>query len=128
MARITYNGEFEINASKRMLFPYLSTAAGLAEWFADDVNISPKKEFVFEWDGEKSTAKVISQNKESTIKFDFGTEEGESKILEFTIDVNELTQTVYIRVTDSTADIEDEEEFHELWENLIYDLKELVGG
>ena len=39
MAKQKFVGEFEINASKAMLFPYLSTASGLSQWFADDVNI-----------------------------------------------------------------------------------------
>jgi len=38
MGKNKFITEFEINASQKILFPYLSTASGLAQWFADDVN------------------------------------------------------------------------------------------
>ena len=40
MSKQKFVGEYPINASRKMLFPYLSTASGLCEWFADDVNIN----------------------------------------------------------------------------------------
>ena len=40
MAKQKFVGEYPINASRKMLFPYLSTATGLCQWFADDVNIN----------------------------------------------------------------------------------------
>ena len=40
--------------------------------------------------------------------------------------MNELTQEVFIRVTDY-SDM-DAEEAQELWESLVNDLKEIVGG
>jgi len=46
---------------------------------------------------------------------------------EIRLEQNELTQTVFLRVTDY-SDIDDEEEVHELWDNIIHDLKEIVGG
>ena len=128
MGRITFDGEFEINASRKMLFPYLSTAAGLSQWFADDVNLTPKRDFIFEWDGEKSIAKVAQLKRDQSIRFEFESEDEQPNFLEFSIEVNELTQSVYIKVSDSSSDIDDPEEFQELWDNLIFDLKELVGG
>ena len=41
--------------------------------------------------------------------------------------MNELTQSVYIRVTDYT-DFDDNEELNDLWEGLVDTLKEVVGG
>ena len=40
MPKQKFIGEYQINASRKMLFPYLSTATGLCQWFADDVNIN----------------------------------------------------------------------------------------
>ena len=46
-----------INASRKMLFPYLSTASGLCEWFADDVNINNiNKTLIFIVDGDERIA------------------------------------------------------------------------
>jgi hypothetical protein len=41
--------------------------------------------------------------------------------------MNELTQMVFIAITDYN-DINDDEELQDLWESLIYNLKEIVGG
>ena len=47
--------------------------------------------------------------------------------VEFYLDMNELTQEVFIRVTDY-SDMDDEEELSDLWENLMAELKQIVGG
>ena len=53
MSKQKFMGEYSINASRKMLFPYLSTASGLSLWFADDVNINNiNKTLIFIVDGE----------------------------------------------------------------------------
>ena len=32
-----FTEDYEVHASIKMLYPYIQTASGLAEWFADDV-------------------------------------------------------------------------------------------
>ena len=112
--------EYEINASKRMLYPYISTASGLSQWFADDVSIDEDKNFHFIWDDEIHLAKMAAHRTNSFVKFEYVDDiiNGEH---------NELTQTVFLRVIDY-SDIDDEEEVHELWDNIIHELKEIVGG
>ena len=51
-----FTADFEIHASVKMLYPYIQSASGLAEWFADDVSISPEKVFTFVWDNETHKA------------------------------------------------------------------------
>ncbi|WP_420575277.1 START-like domain-containing protein [Ekhidna sp.] len=129
MAKYKYVGEFEFNASKKMLYPYFSTASGLAQWFADDVNINNEdKVYTFIWDGDESRARLTSNRTNHHVRFDVIDEDDEddNNFFEFKIDMNELTQTVYVRITDY-SDM-DEEEASELWETLIHDLKEIVGG
>lgn len=128
MAKYTFIGEYEFNASKKMLYPYFSTASGLAQWFADDVNINNEdKVYTFIWDGDETKAKLTSSRTNHHVRFDVLDEEEEDhNYFEFTIDMNELTQSVYVRITDY-SDME-EEEASELWDSLIHDLKEIVGG
>ncbi len=128
MAKVKYVGEFEFNASKKMLFPYISTASGLAQWFADDVNINnSSKEFKFIWDGDETIARLTSNRLNHHIRFDVVDEEDDDpNYFEFLLEMNELTQSVYLRVTDY-SDME-EEEANELWGGLIIELKEIVGG
>ena len=51
-----FTTDFEIHASIKMLYPYIDSASGLSEWFADDVRISPEKVFTFVWDMEEHRA------------------------------------------------------------------------
>lgn len=127
MSKFKYVGEYEIRASKKMLYPYLSTASGLAQWFADDVNIDEDKIFTIIWDGEESQAKMVSHRTNSQVKFEFISDEDDPNYVEFKIDMNEMTQSVFIRVTDY-SEMDDEQELEELWESLIHNLKEIVGG
>lgn len=131
MPKDKFIGEYPINASKKMLFPYFSTASGLAQWFADDVNINEDKVFTFMWDGDENKAKMVSSRTNSHVRFEFLDEDGnededDPTYLEFKLDMNELTQEVFIRVTDY-SDM-DREEQEELYESLIHELKEIVGG
>ncbi len=127
MPKEKFVGEYPINASKKMLYPYFSTASGLAQWFADDVNINEDKVFTFLWDGDENKARMISSRTNSLVKFEFIDDEDEDPpYVEFKLDMNELTQEVFIRVTDYND--MDAEETNELYESLIHDLKEIVGG
>ena len=127
MAKHKYIGEFEFNASKKILYPYFSTAFGLAQWFADDVTVNNEdKVYTFIWDGIETRAKLTSNRTNYHIRFDVVDEEDneDNNFFEFKIDMNELTQSVYVRITDYS----DMEEANELWESLIHDLKDIVGG
>lgn len=126
-----YTAEFEFKASRKMLFPYLTTASGLAQWFAEDVTINEDKVFSFLWDGEEHRAKVTSQRINRFIRFEFlnGADDQKEHVdfLEMRLDTNDLTNTVFLNITDSTT-AEDEEEFYEIWLQLTDSLKEIVGG
>lgn len=127
MSKFKFVGEYEIRASKKMLYPYLSTASGLAQWFADDVNIDEDKTFTIIWDGEENKAKMVSHRTNSQVKFEFISDDEEPSYVEFKIDMNEMTQSVFIRVTDY-SDMEDAQELQDLWESLMTNLREIVGG
>ncbi len=126
MSKVKFVGEYEFNASKKVLYPYLNSASGLANWFADDVNINPNKEFVFIWDGEKRNAKMVISRLNEQVKFKFLEDLEDPNYVEFKIEKNEFTGSVYLQVTDY-SDM-DEDEASELWESLVLDLKGIVGG
>ncbi len=130
MSKFEYTGEFEFKASKKMLYPYLSTASGLAQWFADDVNIDEDKVLTIIWDGEENKARMVAHRTNSFVKIEFipsDPNDDDPNYVEFKIDMNELTQAVFIRVTDY-SEMDDLDELGELWENLMHNLKEIVGG
>jgi uncharacterized protein YndB with AHSA1/START domain len=129
MSKHKFTAEFEIKASPKMLFPYLNSATGLTEWFADEVNIDHRKVFHFIWDGVNHSAKLTTQRINKYVKFDFISEEGgeDHPFIEFKLDQNELTQSTFLKVVDY-SEMADEEDLKELWENLVYQLREIVGG
>jgi len=125
--------EQEVNASKKMLFPYLNTASGLAQWFADDVTIDEDHIFTFKWDSEIQRARVAGHRANSYVRYEFLDQEqkqgssNEPWYIEFRIEENELTQSVFLKVIEY-SDMEDQEEQRGLWENLLYNLRETIGG
>jgi uncharacterized protein YndB with AHSA1/START domain len=130
MAKHKFITEFEINASKKMLYPYLYTASGLSQWFADDVNINEDKVFNFIWDGQDHKAKISTYKANSFVKFEMmedGHIESDPNYFEFKLEMNELTQSVFLKITDYSEN-DDEEELQDLWSNLVDNLKEIVGG
>jgi len=127
MNKSKFIGEYSINASRKMLFPYISTASGLSQWFADDVNITEDKVYTMLWDGEINRARIVSIKANQHIKFEFeGEDDDDLNSIEIRLEMNELTQEVYIKITDY-SDLDDQE-VSDLWEGLIHDLKEIVGG
>ena len=128
MAKYKYVGEFEFNASKKMLYPYFSTASGLAQWFADDVNINEDKIYNFIWDDEDHNYRMAAHRTNSFVKFESADDsEDDPNYFELRLEMNELTQAVFLRIVDY-SDNTDEDELQDLWESMVYGLKEIVGG
>ena len=131
MPKQKFIGEYQINASRKMLFPYLSTATGLCQWFADDVNINNiNKTLIFILDGDERIAVIDSIRNNRYVKFRFLNEDEKPKendTLEFRLEINELTQSVFVRVEEYT-DTDDLEESYQIWENLLSQLKEIIGA
>tara|TARA_B100001057_G_scaffold278833_1_gene279085 strand:+ start:14371 stop:14766 length:396 start_codon:yes stop_codon:yes gene_type:complete len=131
MAKQKFVGEYPINASRKMLFPYLSTATGLCQWFADDVNINNiDKTLIFIVDGEERIAVIDSIKNNRYVRFRFLNEDEKPKendTLEFRLEINELTQEVFVRVEEFTES-DDLDESYQIWDNLLAQLKEIIGA
>ena len=126
-----FTADFEVHASVKMLYPYIQTAGGLSEWFADNVNINPEKVFTFLYDNEAHKAVMSAHRTNHFCKFEFIPESPEDKkdpsYFELRLEINELTQTTFIRVFDY-SDFDDMDELHDLWGSLIDKLRKVVGG
>lgn len=66
--KVRYEIEFPINSSPQLLYQYISTPSGLAEWFADDVN-SRGEFFTFIWDDTQEKARLASKKSGEKVKF-----------------------------------------------------------
>lgn len=117
--------EYEVKASAKVVFPYLSTASDLALWFADDVIIRPNGQFDFIWDGENhlGSVQIKKQNKEVLIEL-----EGDENYITFQLDTNEFTQSLFLKITDASDMADSEEECADIWDGLVDGLKDQFGG
>ncbi len=133
MAKLKYVAEFEINASVKMLFPYLSTPSGLSEWFAEKVKVVNTEERIYDivWDGISHLAKLTALQLNKHVKFVFLPENEADKedpsYLEFKLVHNDMTETTFLKVIDYSL-IDNEADLKELWISLIHSLCELIGA
>ena len=124
--KIKYDMEFPIQASSALLYQYISTPSGMQEWYADNVN-SRGEFFNFIWEGSEEVAKLISKQKGKSIRFQWMEDEGTDYYFEMRIDLDDITKDVCIMVTDF-AEEDEVEEGKMLWENMIFELKHLLGS
>ena len=138
MSKFEYNAEYEIRASIKMIYPYISTPQGLEEWFADKVEVLENKFLNIHWDNEQHFAKIVSQRNNSLIRYKFidSIEEAKTRrrgkqadnnFLELRLNYSELTDTTYLLITDY-SEMNDEEVLEELWDGLVETLREKLGA
>jgi hypothetical protein len=126
-----FTADYEMHASVKMLYPYISSASGLSEWIADNVTISPEKVFTFHWDNEEHRAKLAGIRTNHFARFEFLPETDSDKknpsYFELRLELDELTQLTYLKVSDY-SDFDDLDELQDLWDGLVEKLKTVVGG
>jgi len=126
MNKEKYSLEYSFRTSIKLLYSRISTADGLAEWFADDVNIKGDN-YIFIWDGEEQAAKIISKKDNEFIKFHWVDDEEDDSFFEFRIEVDALTEDVALMVTDFAYEDEKDDNIG-LWEAQVDDLHGILGA
>lgn len=123
-----FSVEYDFHASPQLLFQYLSTPSGLSEWFADNVN-SRGEIFDFIWDDSEEQAKLIQKKTNERIRFQWvnGESDQTDYYFEFKIEVDEITKDVSLVISDY-ADDNEIDESKLLWDNLVADLKQVLGS
>jgi uncharacterized protein YndB with AHSA1/START domain len=124
----SYSIEYDFHSSPQLLFQYLSTPSGLSEWFADNVN-SRGELFIFIWDDSEEQAKLIQKKNNDRVRFQWQNDEEDfdQYYFEFKIQVDEITKDVSLIITDF-AEEDEIEESKMLWDNLVSDLKQVLGA
>jgi len=116
--------EFGLKSSAKILFSYLSSPNGLAEWFADDV-IYKDGHYYFMWDNETLKAKMVSNRENKSVRFKW--DDDDTTYLEFEILQDELTGDVALSVTDFALESELEDK-KMIWHNQVDDLIHVLGA
>ena len=117
--------EYTINSSPKVLFNRLSTPGGLAEWFADDVNLQGGI-YTFIWEESEHQAEVIQRKDNKYIRFRWIGDEDEDSYFEFRLNQDELTGDVSLMITDFAEDDETSDAV-DLWDTQIAELKHVIG-
>lgn len=118
--------EYTVNSSIGVLYNRLSTASGLAEWFADNVTIDNEGLYHFMWDGEEEVAKLLGKKNNDFVKFHWlHLEEG--TYLELRLKTDPLTRDLALMITYFVEEGE-EEESALLWDNQIEELLQVLGS
>lgn len=120
-----YELEYSMNTSPEILYARLSSAGGLAEWFADDVNVDGNI-FTFFWAKTREQAKVLLMKENKLVRFHWLEDKDKKSFFEFKITEDELTGDVSLIVTDFAEDDEISDSI-DLWNKQIAELKHVIG-
>ena len=122
------NLEYTVNCSPKVLFNRLSTAAGLTEWFADDVRVKGNF-FTFVWgsSNEEAEKKMHKENKMVRYEWTDNDLDKDESYFEFVINQDDLTNDVSLTIIDF-ADADEVENVSDLWDSQISKLKHLLGS
>jgi uncharacterized protein YndB with AHSA1/START domain len=120
-----FNIEYEIKSSPRILYSFLNEPNGLAQWFADDVNVR-EQVYTFTWDGEEQKAKLIGLKENKLVKFKWVDDEPQC-YFEMEIVQDELTNDVALSITDFAPE-ENIAERKLIWDNQIDYLISVLGA
>ncbi|MDA9127424.1 MAG: SRPBCC domain-containing protein [Flavobacteriaceae bacterium] len=124
--KIKYEMEFPIHVSPSLLYQYISTPSGMSEWYADNVN-SRGQLFTFIWEGSEEQAKLLGKKSGERIKFRWLDDEDTDYFFELRIQVDDITKDVSLMITDF-AEEDEVDEGKMLWENMVSNLKHVLGS
>lgn len=124
--RLKYELEYTLNCSPKVLFSRLSTPEGLTEWFADNVNVEGDI-FIFSWKKSESQARLIALKENKLARFEWlDNSDEESNYFEFRINIEELSGSLALIITDFTEK-EEKDDAVSLWDAQMEDLKRVLG-
>lgn len=119
--------EYPVRCSPAILFEFLSTPAGMGEWFADKVD-ERDHIFIFSWNGNGSVekAEVIEKEQDKLIRYRWlhGAKE---EYFEFRIEKTEISNQTILIIKDfaEKAEIKDQTQ---LWDYQVKELFHRLGN
>ncbi len=123
--KILYTLEYPVRCSPGILYEFLSTPAGLQEWFADKVDERDGM-FTFGWNGTEDKADLLDKEEAKFIRFHW-THTAKEEYFEFSIEKSEVTNQTILIVKDF-AEKKDIKDQSQLWEYQVKDLFHRIGN
>ena len=118
--------EYVLHTSAGILYEFLTSPSGLAEWFADDVNIHDGV-FTFFWEGSEQKAKLLGFKDDKFVRLQW-LDKPEGTYFEFRIERDELTGDISLIVTDFADEGADLKTSKLLWDSQINQLLHVIGS
>src|SRR5436309_5876846 len=125
MSKQLYTLEYPVRCSPSILYEFLSTPAGLQEWFADKVD-ERDNVFSFSWNGSEEEAELLEKEENKFIRFHW-LHAPKDEYFELGIEKSEVTNNTILIVTDF-ADKKDIKDQSQLWETQVKDLFYRLGN
>ena len=123
--KILYTLEYPVRCSPGILYEFLSTPAGLQEWFAEKVDERDGM-FTFGWNGTEDKADLLDKEEAKFIRFHW-THSTKEEYFEFSIEKSEVTNQTILIVKDF-AEKKDIKDQSQLWEYQVKDLFHRIGS
>jgi uncharacterized protein YndB with AHSA1/START domain len=125
MAKQLFSIEYPVRCSPSILYEFLSTPAGLQEWFADKVD-ERDNVFSFSWNGSTDKAEVIEAIENNFIRYRW-THSPSNEYFEFKIEKSEVSNQTILVIKDfaEKRDIADQTR---LWGVQVHDLFHRLGN
>ena len=125
MSKQLYTLEYSVRCSPSILFEFLSTPAGLQEWFADKVD-ERDQVFSFTWNGTIDKAQVLESELDKSIRFHW-LHAPKNEYFEFRIEKAEVTNQTILLIRDF-ADKKEIPDQKRLWDFQVNDLLHRLGN
>jgi len=125
MSKQLYTLEYPVRCSPSILYEFLSTPAGLQEWFADKVD-ERDNVFYFSWNGSFQEAEVLESQEEKFIRFHW-VDTPKEEYFEFSIEKSEITNQTVLVVKDF-AEKKEVKDQSMLWDYQVKDLFHRMGS
>jgi len=117
--------EFPVRCSPSILYEFLSTPAGLQEWFADKVD-ERDNVFSFSWNGSVDKAEVLETEEDKFIRFHW-THAPKDEYFEFAIEKSEVSNQTILIIKDF-ADKKEIQDQSQLWHYQVKELFHRLGN
>ena len=125
MSKQLYTLEYSVRCSPSILFEFLSTPAGLQEWFADKVD-ERDQVFSFTWNGTTDKAQVLESELDKSIRFHW-LHAPKNEYFEFRIEKAEVSNQTILQIRDFAEKREIPDQTR-LWDFQVNDLLHRLGN
>ena len=125
MAKQLFSLEYPVRCSPTILYEFLSTPAGLQEWFADKVD-ERDAVFSFSWNGSVEKAEVVELEEGKFIRFHWVTAPS-NEYFEFSIEKSEVSSQTILVIKDF-AEKKNIPDQSRLWGVQVHDLFHRLGN